>query len=155
VSEVEDWILVNRVHYAMEMERSLRLMMERLFAKQSQEMEAKAEARHDKACAKIEACLHSMRSDIERSVQKQMGALLEGSKSFGTRTTICRVPPVTCQRETMSCPEEMDTMRLESTLEEIEAVVEWQKLRENEINAESIGSSEERYGEQCLPARRR
>jgi hypothetical protein len=103
VSEVEDWILVDLVHYVMEMERSLLLMMEHLFAKHSEEMEAKAEARQEKADAKIEARLermeatmHSMWSDIERSLHQQMEALLEGSRSFGTRTTICRLPPVAC-----------------------------------------------------------
>jgi hypothetical protein len=49
----------------------------------------------------------------------------------------------------------MDAMRLEATLAETEAAVEWQKLRKNEINAENIGSLEDRYGEKLLAARRR
>jgi hypothetical protein len=58
-------------------------MMERLFAKHSEEMEAKAEAHQEKADAKtearlerMEATMHSMRSDIERSVRKQVEDVL-------------------------------------------------------------------------------
>jgi hypothetical protein len=93
-----------------------------------------AEASQEKADAKIEARLermeatmYSMRSDIERSLHQQMGALLEGSRSFGTRTTICRVPPATCQTETTSSSEEMEATNLEATSEETEAAVERQK----------------------------
>jgi hypothetical protein len=58
-----------------------------------------------------------------------MGALLEGSRSFGTRTTICRVPPVACpeETETTSCPEEMDATRLVN-LGAAEAAMERQDL---------------------------
>jgi hypothetical protein len=73
VSEVEDWILVDLVHYAMEMERNLQLLMERLFAKQSEEMKARqeeADAKIEARLERMEAAMHSMRSDIERSVQK-------------------------------------------------------------------------------------
>jgi DNA anti-recombination protein RmuC len=111
------------------------------------EMEARAKARHEEAAARQEeanaelnAAMHSMRSDIERSLHQQMGALLEGSRSFGTRTAIFRVPPATCQTET-SYPEEMDATRLESTLEETEAAVERQELLKEETYFDSIGSS--------------
>jgi hypothetical protein len=88
-------------------------------------MEAMAEAHHAKADTKIEACLnqfkeeikarqnkaaaqadvrlermeaamHSIRSDIERTVQQQMGALLEGLKPCGKATTICKVVSEGC-----------------------------------------------------------
>jgi hypothetical protein len=88
--------------------------------------------------------------------------LKERFPSSEERTTICTVPPVahpdnsegdviTFEKNS----EEMDATRLESTLEETEAAVGRQKLRENEINAENIGSSEDRYGEQRLAVRRR
>jgi hypothetical protein len=119
--------------------------------KTRQEMaDAEAKAHHER----MEAAMRSMRSDIERSLHQQIGAILEGSRSFGTRTTICRVPPATCQTET-SYPEEMDATRLESTLEETEAAVEWQDLSKEELNDENIGSSEDRSGYQRLAVRRR
>jgi hypothetical protein len=46
----------------------------------------------------------------------------------------------------------MEATNLEATPEATEAAVEPQKLRENEINAENIGSSEDRYGEKRLAA---
>jgi hypothetical protein len=142
--------------------------------KMNAEMEARAEARQEKAAAhakarheeaaarqekanaELKAAMHSMRSDTERSLHQQMRALLEGSQSFGTRTTICRIPPVACpeETETTSCPEEMDARRLVNQ-EETEAALERQGLREKEINFENIGSSEDRCGDRRLVVRRR
>jgi hypothetical protein len=163
----------------MEMETSLQQMMARLLEelkasqeKMNAEMEARAEARQEKADAdaktrheeatarqekanaELKAAVHSMRSDIERSLHQQMGALLEGFRSFGTRTTICRVPPATCQTET-SCPEEMEATRLESTLEETEAAVERQELFKEETNFDNIWSEEDRCKDERLAVRRR
>jgi hypothetical protein len=117
--------------------------------------DADAKAHQEKANAELKVAVHSVRTDIERSLHQQMGALLEGSRSFGTRTTICRVLPAICQTETTSCPEEMDATRLESTLEETEAPVERQELFKKEINAKNIASSEDRCEEQRLVVRRR
>jgi hypothetical protein len=83
----------------MEMERRLQQMMERLFARQSEEMKsdinAEAKARHDQFHQDIkgntEAVINSARSDIERSLHQQMGAIPEGSTSFGIRVTTCQV----------------------------------------------------------------
>jgi hypothetical protein len=143
-----------------EMMKEMKSSQERAEARQEKmnvEMEARAEARQERADARqkkadaeakarherIEAAMRSMRSDIERSLHQQMGALLEGSRSFGTRTTICRLPPATCQTETTSCPEEMDVTNLEATSEATEAAVERQDLFNKEINAENFGSSED------------
>jgi hypothetical protein len=115
------------------------------------EMEAEAKARHER----MEAAIHSMCSDIDRSLHQQMGALLEGSRYFGIRTTICRVPPATCQTEVTSCPEEMDATILESTLVETEAAVERQEIFKEETNFDNIGSSENRCKDQRLAARHR
>jgi hypothetical protein len=51
--------------------------------------------------------------------------------------------------------EEMEATNLEATPEETEAAVERQEIRENEINAENIGSSEDRFKDQRLAVRRR
>jgi hypothetical protein len=147
----------------MAMEGSLQEILERLLAGQVKaiaEMKANINANitvsQEKADAELNAAMHSMRSDIERSLHRQLGALLEGSKSFGTRATICRVPPMACpeETETASCPEEMDATRLVNP-GAAEAAVERQELREKEINAENIGSSEDRSGYRRLVVRRR
>jgi hypothetical protein len=80
--------------------------------------------------------------------QKEILALFRGSKTYGKGTT-------TCQRETTSCPEEMEATNLEATPDETVAAVEWQELREKEINAKNIGSLEDRSGYQRLAVRRR
>jgi hypothetical protein len=116
----------------MEMENDMLQMIKRILTSQE---EATAELKAD-IIAKIEA-------GHERFL-----AIPDEWKSYGKGTT-------TCQADTTSCPEEMDATRLEATLEATEAAVERQKLRENEINAKNIGSSEDRYAEQGLAARRR
>jgi hypothetical protein len=119
-----------------EMEQRLIEMMERLFAKQSEEMKASQE----RATAEMEA----------RAVARHERSLvrLDGLISYGKRTT-------TCQTETTSRSEEMEATNLDATLEAAESAVERQKLRENEINADNTVSSEDRYGEQRLVVRRR
>jgi hypothetical protein len=164
----------------MEMETSLQQMMAHLLAEMKADINAKieaiqekadadakapqekadadAKARHEEAAARqkkanaeLKAEMHSMRSDIERSLHQQMGALLEGSRSFGTRTRICRVPPATCQTET-SYPEEMDATRLEASPEETEVPLERKELFKEEINIDNIGASEDRCKDQRLDA---
>jgi hypothetical protein len=58
----------------MAMERSLQEILERLSAGQQEmnEMGARTEARHER----IEAAMHSIPSDIDRSVQKQVEDVL-------------------------------------------------------------------------------
>jgi hypothetical protein len=58
VSEVKDWILPGLVRYMMETEQSLQQMMERLLAKQTEEMKAGqqvVQARYSKADAEVKA----------------------------------------------------------------------------------------------------
>jgi hypothetical protein len=167
----------------MEMETSLQQMMARLLAemkasqeKMNAEMEARSEARQEKmnaemearaegsqvkADAELKATVHSMRSDIERSLHQQMGALLEGSKSFGTRTTFCRVPPVACSDNSEDdvitseeSSEEMEAANPEVTPDETEAAVERQELFKEHIDFDNFASSEDRYGYQRLAVRR-
>jgi hypothetical protein len=85
-----------------------------------------------------------------------MGALLELSRSFRTRTTICRVPPVACPEETdrTLCPEKIDVTRLVNP-ETTEAAVERQELFNKETYSDNIGSPEDRSGYQRLAVRRR
>jgi hypothetical protein len=80
------WILVELVHYAMEMERSLQLMMERLFAKQSEEMKARqekadadAKARQEKANADAKA-----RHEEAEAHQEKMNAEMKASQERAT-----------------------------------------------------------------------
>jgi hypothetical protein len=89
------------------------------------EMEARAEARHERFLAR-----------------------LDGLISYGEGTT-------TCQTETTSSSEEMEATNLKATPEETEAPVERQDLVKEEINAENIGSSDDRSGYQRLAVRRR
>jgi hypothetical protein len=79
-----------------------------------------------------------LRSDIDRTLQKQMEALLEGSRSFGTRTTTCQVSSEVRPENSEAgpeemeadmgtfkeCSEEMDAPRLEVNPEETEVAVE-------------------------------
>jgi hypothetical protein len=91
-----------------EMESSLRQMMARFLAEMNAsyaEMETRAEARQEKADAKVEARL-------QRSL-----AFLGGLMSSEERTTICRVPPVAC-----SANSEGDVITSEESSEEIEAM---------------------------------
>jgi hypothetical protein len=88
-------------------------------------MEARAEARHERFLAR-----------------------LDGLTSYGEGTT-------TCQTETTSSSEEMEATNLEATPEETEAPVERQDFVKEEINAENIVSSEDRYGYLRLAVRRR
>jgi hypothetical protein len=78
------------------------------------EMEARAEARHERFLARLDELTF-----------------------YGEGTT-------TCQREAMTCSEEMEATNLDATPEATEAAVEWQELHEKEINAENIGSWEDR-----------
>jgi hypothetical protein len=91
------------------------------------EMEAKTEVRLER----MEAAMHSIRSDIERTVQQHMEALLEGLRSCGNGTTICKVA-------LEACPD------LEVIPEETEAILERWELCKEETNVENIGSLEER-----------
>jgi hypothetical protein len=86
-----------------------------------------------------------------------MGALLEGSRSFGTRTTIFRIPPMACPEETdtTSNPEEMEATNLGATLEETEAAVECQDLQMEKADVDAVGSSEDLSGYRRLVVRRR
>jgi hypothetical protein len=74
------------------MKGSLQQMLERLFARQTEEMEARAEVHQNKADAKVEAAINSIRSDLERSLHQQMEALLEEWRFCGKGTTACLVP---------------------------------------------------------------
>jgi hypothetical protein len=100
------------------------------------EMEAMAEAREEKAEARAEAR------------HERFLAFLDGLTFYGEGTT-------TCQTETTSSSEVMQATNLEATPEEIEAPVKRQDLVKEEINAENIGSSEDRSGYQRLALRRR
>jgi hypothetical protein len=68
------------------MEARLDQFKEEIKARQNKE-----DAQADDRLERMEAAMYSIRSDIERSLNQQMGALLEGSRSFGTRTTTCQV----------------------------------------------------------------
>jgi hypothetical protein len=145
-----------------EIETSLQQKMARLLAEMKAsyaEMEARAEARQERADARQEKANAEMKAvqDEMKAAYVEMEARaearherflarLDGLTSYGKGTTTW---------QTTSSSEEMDATRLVATLEETEAAVERQKLIENEINAENIGSSEDRYGEKRLAARRR
>jgi hypothetical protein len=109
----------------MEIGKSMLQMLEFILARQ-EKAHAEAAARQEKMNAELKAAiLTSFRGSTPR------------------------------QTETTSCPKEMDATRLEYTLEETEAAVERQKLRENEINVDNIASSEGRSGHKPLAVRRR
>jgi hypothetical protein len=128
-------------------EQHLLQMMERLFA----EMEAKTEARQEKANAEMKARLEKANADAKARHEE---AVAHQEKSKATILASFR-GSTTCQSGTTSSSEEMGATNLEAMPEETEAAVERQELREKEINFENIGSSEDRCEEQRLVVRRR
>jgi hypothetical protein len=144
----------------METEKSILQMLELLLARQEKfDADAKAsheeaEARQEKMYAEIEAraVAHQEKiSEMEAMAEarrERFLAFLDGLTFYGEGMT-------TCQTETMSSSEEMEATNLEATPEATEAPVERQDLVKEEINAENIGSSEDRSGYQRLAVRRR
>jgi hypothetical protein len=133
----------------MKMERSLQLMMERLFAKQSEEMKARqekadadAKARQEKADADAEARQEKMKAEIKANINANITAIQEKADADAKarheevvarqekatvelKTAILASfrRSTTCQTETPSSSEGMDATRLEATPEETEANV--------------------------------
>jgi hypothetical protein len=103
----------------------------------------------------MEAAMHSMRSDIKRTV------LLEGLRSCGKGTTICKIASEACPEKSKAGPDRMEDVvvtfegsldRMEATdvevnPEETEAAVGRQELFKEEMNVDSIRSLEDRYGD--------
>jgi hypothetical protein len=117
----------------MEMQNDMLQTIKHILTRQEE-----AAARQEKAIADLKATPAEMTADIIAKIeasQKEILALFRGSRTYGKGTT-------TCQTEMTSCPEEMDATRLVNP-QEREPAVEQQKFRENEINAENIGSSED------------
>jgi hypothetical protein len=105
-------------------------MMESLFVRQSEEMNARLE----EAVARREKANAEMKADLRATVAARMAAN---------------------QAEMLACPEEMEAnmsseemeaTNLEATLEATEAAVERQELFKEETNFENIESSEDRSG---------
>jgi hypothetical protein len=152
----------------MEMEPSLQQMMAHLIAEMKAahvEMKADiiadAKARHEEAEARQEkadadakarheeaAARQEMRNAEAKVRHERFLARLDGLTSYGEGTA-------TCQTETTSSSEEMEATNLEATPEATEAAVERQELFEEEINFDTIGSSEDRCEDQRLAVRRR
>jgi membrane protein involved in colicin uptake len=105
------------------------------------EMEAMGEARQEKMKADINASIEVIQ---EKRIAELKAAILASFRG----TTIY-------QTETTSCSEEMEATNLEATSEATEAAVERQDLFNEELNAENIGSSEDRSGYRRLFVRRR
>jgi hypothetical protein len=112
------------------LEQHLHQMMKRLSAKCSEEIKASLENMEARAVARHERSL----------------AFLDGLTSYGEGTTTW---------QTTQCSEEMEATNLEAMPEETEAPVERQELFEEEINFDTIGSSENRCEDQRLAVRRR
>jgi hypothetical protein len=143
---------------------SLKQFEEKVKAAQA-EMEARPEARLER----METAMHSVPLDRDRIIQQQMGARLEGLRSCGKRTTICKVASVACPEESQSGPKEMeadvitfeecsnkmDATNVEATPVAKEDVLERQELREEETNFHNIGSSEDRCEDRRFVVRRR
>jgi hypothetical protein len=124
--------------------------------------QAKADAQADAHVERMEAIMRSIPSDIDRIFQQKIEAWKERFLSSEERTTICRVPPVACPDNSEGDlitfeqnSEEMDTTKLEANPEETEAAMERQDLFKEEINIDSIASSEDRCGDQLSAVRRR
>jgi hypothetical protein len=149
----------------MAMERILQEILERLSAGQQEMRELtalqeeaaarrekaaarqeKAAAHQEKATAELKAAYAEMEARAEARHERFL-AFIEGSKSYRKRTR-------TCQTEKTSCAEEMDATRLVNP-GAAEGALEWQELREKEINVDNIGLSEDRCEEQRLVVRRR
>jgi hypothetical protein len=108
-------------------------------------------ASQERASAEIKASLEKIDAEMKaRAVARHERylAFLDGLTFYGEGTT-------TSQTETTSSSEEMEATNLEATPEATEAAVERQKLHENEINFDTIGSSEDRCEDQRLAVRRR
>jgi hypothetical protein len=140
----------------MEIEGSLQQMMKRLLAGQT-EMEARAEVRQTKVDAEakarhdhfkqdvkgnIERAINSVRSDIEQTVQKQMEALREGFRSFGTTTTIYMVASEARPKKSKACPDRMgDTViTFERSVDKIEATKMEATIRATEAAVDRLGT---------------
>jgi hypothetical protein len=94
--------------------------------------------------------LAEMKADIIANIKasrEEFLAILDRWESYEKGTT-------TCQTEMTSCLEEMDATRLVNP-GAAGAAVEWQELREKEINVDNISSLEDRYREQRLIVQRR
>jgi hypothetical protein len=121
----------------MEMEQRLGEMMERLFARQSEEMTKMKANINAEADARLESTL----------------AFLRGlSSSEEGMTTICQVPPVVCPEKSKAGPERMEDAIV--TFEESSGKIE-AELRKGEMNVDNIESLEDRYGDRRLVVRRR
>jgi hypothetical protein len=184
VSEVKDWILTGSclLHsHVMDKEigRRLQEIMERRFARQTEDMKeinakidemkadvnAQAAARQDKADAEAKTCQDQSKEDI----RGYMEARLKGLRSSGKGTTACQVQSVVCPENSKAglktveadvikfekSPDRMEATNLEVNPETTEAILECQELRMEEADVDTIGSSEDRYGDRCLVVRRR
>jgi hypothetical protein len=82
------------------------------------EMEARAETRQ----GRMEAAMHYMRSDIERTVQQHMENCLEGLRSCGERTTTCKVASEDPPEKSKAGPERMEdaAVTFEGSLDRME-----------------------------------
>jgi hypothetical protein len=160
-----------------EMEGSLQQIMEHLLANQEKtnaekkvgeaEMETKIGARLER----MEAAMHFVRSDIERTVQQHTEALLEGLRSCGERIVICKVESEACPEKSKAGPERMEDAvvtfegsldRIESTDVEAtpgatEAAVERQKLFKKyrviggPVRRSTIGCRTSSWGKEANP----
>jgi hypothetical protein len=151
--------------------------------KMNAEMEARVEARQEradvrqeKANAEMKACQEMANAEMKASqemVSAEMKVVQAENKAAYAEMEARAVArheiflasldgltsygegTTTCQTETTSCPEEMkDAIKMEFNPEETQAVVECQELQMEEADAENIGSSEDRSGYQRLAVRR-
>jgi hypothetical protein len=165
----------------MEMKQNLQQTMEHLSAKQTEEMKAgqdKTNAKIEEMKAgqeerkahqdKVDAEAKAHHEQLHQDINGYMEALLEGLRSCGKGTTICKVPSVVRPENSKTGLKEMeaavntfeehsskmDATDLEANSEATEAVQQRQELCEEEISVDNIGSLEDGYGDRRLAVRR-